>query len=770
MPSIVSQRFEVSRRAASPSGWRWLLLIVAGLAIMTREPPVHAAAGETPQADYNLVQAFNCDPGGSPGACDQMARGISPVIDMYFPGPGDYQLTGSGSYVELTFEHSAVLVPSLSTLTVYLNGALVPGNGSGTGNALRLDSADSSKTTLRFDLPAASLNRDYNVVSLHFYQRFNEQCDDPNNPALVSRVYESTHVHYQYAPGSPFRDRPALDLKDFPYPFFKAGYTRTGKTVFVFPPNPSRAELTAGATIAAGLGHLVGDRQLAIDATTTDKLADGSLAGNDVIAIGTPARNPVVGQIAAGASLTLSADGVSFLQSDGGRAPVDPVAGVLAEAASPFDHDRAALAVSGGSDGALVRAALALSDQAASQLLQGSSAVVADPLELRTFVEQPAAAPAFNHTLADLGVADTTVSGSGTHTVSVVFDAPPPPQAGTTRLSLVVSHSSLLDGNRSGLKVRLNANAVASASLGNANLNRAALDIPLSPRDVRAGLNTLQLEFATFAPVTEATVFCGQTNDADRVWATLWSESSIHIDGGGTSPQPPDLTLYPYPYLYAGSLAGTLLVSTGEPEVIQFGLQAALDLGRKSRGTSFLLGMVQAEALSPADRQHANLIVVGRPSQNPLINEINPQLPLQFGTDANGQLTDATERNRPEVLLASRDQSTLGIDQIIPSPSNPARALLFVSGTAADGVRFGLAGLTRSLPASNVLIARDERKSVSALTLRTSATQRAVSAQQRSATARRVLPGLTALFVAAAIVIAAYWIYAASRRSVEEDE
>jgi len=758
-----------ARRRLRPRRLLMLLAVAAFAATGVRaERAVHAA--EPPQADFSLAQVFNCDPGGAPNSCNQIVRGIAPVVDLFFPGPGDYQVQDTGSYFELSFEHSAVLLPTLSTLTIMLNGVQIPNSTATANNAVRLDNTNRDKTVIRVDLPASILNRESNKVSLQFYQRFREPCDDPNNPALASTVYESTKLHYEYAAGFPFRARPSLDLKDYPYPFFKTGYTRAGQTYFVFPPNATRTELTAGATVAAGLGYLAGTQPVKLNAISSDQVTNDVRSGNDLIVIGTPQRNPLVGQVAKGTSITLAADNNGFVQAAaaaGGNATnVDASAGVVTVAPSPFDNDRAALAITGVNDDALLRAAIGLADQRAAKLLQGDSTAITEPRDLKAFVEAPLTGQPFDRSLADLGLPDTTVTGTGGHTITATFDGPPPPDQTDARLQLVISHSTLIDIKRSSVKVNLNGISVTSAALDNSNLNRGVVDLKIAGRDVRPGLNTLAVSFGTYARATDDLNEC-VTDGPERAWATLWSDSSIHINGGGASPQPPDLTLYPYPHLYTGSLAGSYLVVTPDPEVMQRALETATDIGRKSKGPGFLMGMIRSDDLSPDIKQRANLIVVGRPSQNPVIREINEKLPLQFQA-ANGQISDKIAQNRPEVLIATRDRAVLGIDEVIPSPYNADRTLTLVSGTTSEGLRLGRIAISRPVPSSNIIISSDERKPASVLSLSTKETRQAAKMTQKSAAAKNALPLLTTMFILAALALAAFWVYSASRRSQEE--
>src|SRR5579883_2510947 len=75
-------------------------LLLAGAGAHSLPPAaVQAAQGSTgPQADFSIADLYNCDPSAPASSCDRNVQGIAPVLDLLFPGPGDYQLANSGSY------------------------------------------------------------------------------------------------------------------------------------------------------------------------------------------------------------------------------------------------------------------------------------------------------------------------------------------------------------------------------------------------------------------------------------------------------------------------------------------------------------------------------------------------------------------------------------------------------------------------------------------------------------------------------------------------
>ena len=76
-----------------------------------------------------------------------------------------------------------------------------------------------------------------------------------------------------------------------------------------------------------------------------------------------------------------------------------------------------------------------------------------------------------------------------------------------------------------------------------------------------------------------------------------------------------------------------------------------------------------------------NLIVIGQPSRNPLLRELNDWLPQPFqeGLDTIRPVLDS-------VIFADVFERDVGLLQELASPWNPRRTIAVVTGTADEGV------------------------------------------------------------------------------------
>lgn len=86
------------------------------------------------------------------------------------------------------------------------------------------------------------------------------------------------------------------------------------------------------------------------------------------------------------------------------------------------------------------------------------------------------------------------------------------------------------------------------------------------------------------------------------------------------------------------------------------------------------------------DRQRRrNLIALGGPKVNTLVNDINPSLPIRFEKSFSIYSTLSKKRYAEDV----------GIVELVENPQNPKTKLLIIAGSSHNGTRIGVLGLLR---------------------------------------------------------------------------
>jgi hypothetical protein len=258
-------------------------------------------------------------------------------------------------------------------------------------------------------------------------------------------------------------------------------------------------------------------------------------------------------------------------------------------------------------------------------------------------------------------------------------------------LEVAFGHSALLDYNTSGIVVLLNNQPIGSArfdgvSAGQA-MNRIRVAIP--PSVAKPGDNRIEIR-ANLEPLDNCT-----NPNLGGIWAVIWPDSRLHLPF--TSAQfntqlSLDLSAYPAPMVFDSTLGTTAVVfQRNDLESWRTFIRVASYLGDQSNGSITKLGVFFDDELSGVDLNQYNLIVVGRPSQLAIMDELNATLPVPFekGSDiTQGKFLQVTYQIPPEIPI--------GYVELMPSPWNKEKVLIAAFGNTATGVNWGISALVDS--------------------------------------------------------------------------
>lgn len=638
----------------------------------------------TPEQDIALKQL---------GLHDLTAYGGAPKLDIWFPGYGDYELS-EGSYLYLEQSHSEVVHPVNSTVTVLLNDVPVA--------TTFLTEQNVGRTGWKISLPRDLLKRDLNHVELRYYMRLGEdECKDSESPALYSTIYADSYIHYEYRQPLQFLGLQPPDLGRFPEPFLRPEIM-AGKVAFIVPDDPSAADLSAAASIAARFGQLAIGKPFTATLHLASSVDRQLLARRDLVVIGQPDANALLRELAPSLPLQYSIENGQAAYLDESGSPLDPDSGILQEIVSPWDRRFVVLVVSGTSEEGLRRAIRALATRQGAKLLRGPYAIVTKAAGELAREEEAASDTALaSISLRQLGLGDWQAKGVAQHTVAFSFDAPPPGQH-TAYFDLLLSHSPLLDHDRSSVTISLNGTPVRSLSLKGENAEWYTQRILLPPASLRPGINSMAIQFNLYLRRAEE---CGALAD-ERAWAVVRADSQLVLPVGAQRP-PLSLANLPYPFISNGKPSEVFLVLPEDKALLEESLQVAVMLGRQSLGESAEMQAGFATALDEEAKRSRDIITYGLTDGSGLMSEIKDSLPLALGADWERSL-----QRRELVLLGVRDAASLGIIQLVPSPWNKDRALLAISGTSPESLRLAGQALATTMPAGNVAIVGDDGKAV----------------------------------------------------------
>jgi hypothetical protein len=246
---------------------------------------------------------------------------------------------------------------------------------------------------------------------------------------------------------------------------------------------------------------------------------------------------------------------------------------------------------------------------------------------------------------------------------------------------LQFSHSALLDFEQSSLTVRLNGEPIGSARLNEETASQGKIKIFLPASATRSGPNQLSVDIDLVARNE-----CVDPR-LEGLWMRIDSNSLLHlplVPGAISGSLLLDLSRYPAPIVLHPLLSDLAFVlAPNDPAGWNVAAQIAFTLGNTYSIPLADLKVVYGDAVSDEVRQTRNLLIVGRPSQLPVVAELAEALPAPFaaGSDL------ALEKNL-QVTYHLEPGVDIGYLELIPAPWNNLRTILLVSGSSDQGVQW----------------------------------------------------------------------------------
>jgi hypothetical protein len=572
----------------------------------------------------------------------QLSESRTEWVDLYLPR---HFVPNSGtSTLDLTISHTPPEPDKLSVIRVTLNSAPLA--------VIPLSPENASRTTSRFYLQDAPLVPGRNRLSLSLDA--GASCN-VRGASVDVVVYESSSFHVEYT-----LTQPDPDLALYPVPFFERSL-EIEPVYVVLPENPSATDLSAAATIAAGLGKF-SDGDIRLVSALDAQISSGIRDNHHLIVIGKKGANRLLDQL----DLPLSLDDPTLSAEQG----------VVQQLISPWDALRMILVVTGDSDAGLSKASQALNREVDLLSMEGSVAVVRSlsPSEVLESGEQSA-----DFTLADLGYEEAVVYGTAPHVLDYdVYISPGTRVAEGSRFVLSFGHAATASPTNSVLDVAFNDVPVRSVLLDESNASEAVLEVPLPSWLIRPERNRIRISIEMNLDDEDKCLFL----DDQRLWTAVYSDSYFHLPVTGERVEP-SLDLFPYPFNEEPSLSSLLVVLPDRPRQIDYDLmlEVATGLGAADQGDALALDVITADLVTQEGRQDKDLLLIGLPSVHSLITELNDELPQPFRFRSNRLPSQV------ESVVPIRDPSgELGVIEELAAPWDYRRTVLVLTGTADEGL------------------------------------------------------------------------------------
>ncbi|GAC1361862.1 MAG: hypothetical protein NVSMB42_21460 [Herpetosiphon sp.] len=570
----------------------------------------------------------------------------------------DAELQLSISVIGVIPGHSSTTPPPGSPITSTLLGTLsVQLNGVNL-RPIQIDNRPDRTVTVPITPTALLSNRSDGRHSIEIM--LNSAVNCLYDPQTTVVVHPSSRLVLPHRDGSP-----PTDLRSLPRPLYQGSFIQD-EAVLIVPDKPSEGDLQAAMTVAAGLGRM-SNNKIKIGILPLANVTEQIRQTKNLIVIGSPSSFVFL------AGLTLPAPvNRSTYKVDG----LNQGDGVIQMVVSPFNPGRVLLLIGGDNDAATVKAAQAVSSGKVRPAAQANVAIVAD---VRTGLS-PVANQPVDRTLGDLGFGTVVLKNVGINLTEYTVSMPSNQSlTNDAYVDLVFNHSTLLNYERSGLVVIANDEPIGSIRFNDETAKSGKLRVQIPRSAFHGGTNRLTIE-ADLLP----NVVCIDPR-INSVFVTLRPESALHL------PVAPvqnvinrnyDLQYFPGMMTQAPQLSNVaFILSPDDPSGWSTAAGLASAIGDRAGGRFDEPLVAWGSAISQEIRQSRDLVIVGRPSTLPIINELGSALPATFDP-----ATDLASEQGTQIMYRQPTGSDIGYVGVIPAPWNPQRAVLTVLGTSTAGV------------------------------------------------------------------------------------
>ncbi|HRV95381.1 MAG TPA: cellulose biosynthesis cyclic di-GMP-binding regulatory protein BcsB [Anaerolineae bacterium] len=567
--------------------------------------------------------------------------------------PENFELSPTSSYLELHTRHFPPSPDKPSVIRVVMNGRLL--------TTFPLAASNAVSNVVRINLPQETFTAGSNSMRIDLDT--SETCEEGG--ALVDFIVDDSSVF-----GFGYEQQPyPTDLGLYPYPFAETGFSRVPVTI-VLPDDPSSQTLAAAATVAAGLGR-ASEGMIEVNTVLASDLTPDIRNEHHLIVIGQPDNNDLLADL----SLPVAINSQNL----------KPGYGIIQEVVSPWNDLRLVLVVSGPDEKGVLKASQALNRQVNFLGMRGPVAIVIDLLPLPD--EETTQSDVNSMTFASLGYTDRTAYGAGHQDFSYDFFLPRGWQLEEQPyFVLKIAHADILDAAESVANVRLNGVPIGSALLEQDNGINGELTLQMPRRLLKTGRNSLNIGVEMSLPNGD---LCADKGD-QRAWTTVSSDSEIFLPYSSLDVAP-DLSLFPYPFIQNPGLDQTVLVLADNPSTIAINelMRLAVQLGSPLPNQDIVINVAYASEVDKAMQADHHFIVLGRPTVNTLLAEVNDQLPQPF--QANSDFLKPMVID--SVAFMPDPNRDAGLLELTASPWGDSYTLLAITGTTDQGVALAMQAL-----------------------------------------------------------------------------
>ncbi len=569
---------------------------------------------------------------------DFVGNGLFSTYETWLDIPKHVEVNGDAKLV-LYLSHSSTL-DSSSTVTAWFNEQPI--------QSMNLDKDNASKDAHEISIPQHLIKSGANALQFRIFAISNplQPCQDLENPANWVVLHKDTSIEI------PFHVANLEELGLFPLPYVRTGNFAKTPIGIVLPPAPTVEERQAAAHFVRSLAILEPFRYNKLETFLT-----APNVNHHLVSFGTLDRNVYQKELKEEAPDNL-------------LGKLNSKSGLVAMIQSPSKPQDVITIISATQPENLLKTTQVLTDAEFQKKMKGKYAIIdtSEPLKLQTPKEMDLANP----TLKDLGYRTTKLAGTVENSFS--FQYIPPPNWDLlpgTSLILNVGYSPILNPNTSLMTIVMNGKPVQS--------------FKFTGRDGKAQWSTRipeeMLDSPVFYITLEGSLDISEkdclSRRYDQTWMVVYDHSYFH------------LVYEANPRLDLENLSGLFYDKKVKPEVK---IIIPDNAGERDFNAAFNI-IYALSSLMPKDGlpafdilnvsetnkellENSNLILIGAPKQNSLIEKANSGLPVPL--DAAGKPTQTQMKILPQFLEEA------AAVEISPSHWNSKKNMLVISGERAD--------------------------------------------------------------------------------------
>ncbi|WP_195946180.1 cellulose biosynthesis cyclic di-GMP-binding regulatory protein BcsB [Paraclostridium bifermentans] len=569
--------------------------------------------------------------------------------------------------LNLVYTKSELLDVNYSTITVFLNGEPV--------SSKRLDGDRKYQDKWQVNIPKELVKSGYNSISIKAYKTISDKiCRDDSNTANWLVIHKQSDIELNYSLKSK-----SNEIKDYNSIFTNIGNEEYVDTTFVLPDKYNSNELSSIMNLSLNMGQKLKADNFKLDVKLKSNLKEYN---NNIIYVG-------------GTNDT-STDFLNLLSNDEKNQAKNKA--VIKQVISPFNKDKRMILIISDNSKALKNATKLICNNELLNELNSSSFIIDETKDVSDIKKDTKN----KLTLNDLGYNDFLLKGPFSQETN--FDVSIPKNKISTAgsiLNLRFRYAKNLDFERSLVTVYVNDKPISSKKLSLEKADNDNLEVNL-PTDV-LGKNYYKIKVVFNLELKD--LMC-VTRDTDNPWAYILDSSFIKFDFKDNNSL--NFKSYPYPFIdnqQANDINVVVSKNLNSSDLSNI----ANIIGNMGRDAVYNTGdlnvLTDSEFLNT--NKKGNLIVIGTPDDNSILNDINKDLYIKFDKNFSG-----FENNDKIKFLDDKYSKQLSTIQLINSPYSKSNSAIIISSldknSLSSSVRYlSDNNLTRDLKGDVAVVNRD---------------------------------------------------------------